>query len=262
MNPAQQQARLAGAADQPARPDMAREGHRLERALPILLAREIAASAQPPAIGHRVLVLPADPGRDADAGFGRVVVVQGKRKPPERGIEEDRSFATELVPRLVSGRNAAPRRRLQRLRARMILRKRLTLSATAAGELAGQHMLEMPPGELVLALEEEGAGELQPNAHQLGPADQHGAEDIDRLVQQFVALVLGHARPLGSLDRLHPRPEQSGHVLPSRGRAKGEADKDRGCGQGEGSRHGVLHSARKQGKKKPPGRTGAPGASR
>ena len=119
--------------------------------------------------------------------------------------------------------------------------------------LAGQHMLEMPPGELVLSLEEEGAGELQPNADELGPADQHGSEEIDRLVKQLVALVLRHARPLGSLGRLHPRPEQSGHILPSRWRAKGEADKDRGCGQGEGSRHGVLHSAREPRQKETPG---------
>ena len=43
--------------------------------------------------------------------------------------------SSDPAPILVSGASAMPRRRLQRLRARMMLRKRLTLSATAAGGL-------------------------------------------------------------------------------------------------------------------------------
>ena len=43
--------------------------------------------------------------------------------------------SSEPAPILLSGASATPRRRLQRLRARMMLRKRLTLSATAAGGL-------------------------------------------------------------------------------------------------------------------------------
>ena len=43
--------------------------------------------------------------------------------------------SSEPAPILVSGRSAAPTRRLQRLRARMMLRKRLTLSTTPAGGL-------------------------------------------------------------------------------------------------------------------------------
>ena len=204
----------------------------------------------PPAFGQRVLVFAADPGRDADAGFGRGVVVQGKWKPPERGIEEDRSRG-EAGADIGVGQERGAEAQAPAFARPHDLEEANDVERHRRRQLAGQHMLELPPGELVLALEEEGAGELQPNARQLGTPDQHGAEGGDGLVKQLVALVLSHARPLGSLDRLHPRPEQSGHVLPSRGRAKGEADKDLGCGQGEGSRHGVLHSARDKTKRNP-----------
>ena len=90
MNPAQQQAYLAGPADQPARPDMAGDGHPVERALPVFPAREVAAGAQPPlacpgprsGVAQRVLVFPPQPGRDADARGGQLVLRRGGRGGP------------------------------------------------------------------------------------------------------------------------------------------------------------------------------------
>ena len=70
---ARQQARLAGAADQPARAHMARNGHLVELVRAVLAARDVGARAQPPAVLQRVLVFPAGPDRDADTGLGLVV---------------------------------------------------------------------------------------------------------------------------------------------------------------------------------------------
>ena len=54
----------------------------------------------------------------------------------------------------------------------------------------------MAPGERVLALEEEGAGEFEADAHQRGTPDEHGAEGGDRLVQQIVSSFLRDIRLL------------------------------------------------------------------
>ena len=59
----------------------------------------------------------------------------------------------------------------------------------------------MPPGQRVLALEEEGAGKLQADADQLGPPDQHGAQNDDGLVQQRVPPLLVDAALLRRPDR-------------------------------------------------------------
>ena len=59
----------------------------------------------------------------------------------------------------------------------------------------------MLAGEGVLALEEEGARELEAHAHEVGALDQHDAERGDRLVEEFVPVVLGDARLLGGLQR-------------------------------------------------------------
>ena len=53
--------------------------------------------------------------------------------------------------------------------------------------LAGQHPLEMAPGERVLALEEEGSGQFQPGAHQAGPDNQRPPQGGDGRVEEGVA---------------------------------------------------------------------------
>ena len=52
---------------------------------------------------------------------------------------------------------------------------------------AGQHRLEVALRELVFALEEERAGQLQPHPHQPRRLDQHDVEGGDGLVQQRVS---------------------------------------------------------------------------
>ena len=104
----------------------------------------------------------------------------------------------------------------------------MTLSATPAGGFAGQHQLEMSLRQLVLALEEKGAGEFQPHADQPGLRDQHGVEGGDGLVQQRVARVFGLARLVrrpdccdadvekhGGIDRPipHQRPEETQRIV-------------------------------------------------
>ena len=88
------------------------------------------------------------------------------------------------------------------------------------GRLPGQHDFEMPPREAVLFLEEEGAGEFEPDPDEGGIGDQHLAEGGDRLVEQLVALVgLGPGR-LGQGG--HSLPEQRAHVLGGGGKGKQE----------------------------------------
>ena len=72
--------------------------------------------------------------------------------------------SSEPAPILVSGASAMPRRRLQRLRARISVEEMVDVERHRRRRLAGQHLLEMPPRQLVLALEEEGAGEFEADA--------------------------------------------------------------------------------------------------
>ena len=102
---------------------------------------------------------------------------------------------------LVSGAKATPALKLQRPRALISLRKRLTLEATSSGHAAGQHSLEVTHSEIVLPLEEERARQLQPYPHQPRRLHKHCVERGDGLVQQQLALIVGAARPLGCLQR-------------------------------------------------------------
>ena len=83
----------------------------------------------------------------------------------------------------------------------------------------------MAPRQPVLAFEEEGAGELEPDADQLGPLDQDRAERGDRLVEKRLALVGLGAR--GLLDGEHAHLKAGGVlVLGERGAAQGKRDED------------------------------------
>ena len=59
----------------------------------------------------------------------------------------------------------------------------------------------MPTGKAILALEEEGAAELQAHPHQLGTPHQHGVEGCNGLIQQRVPLVFGKAGLLRRAER-------------------------------------------------------------
>ena len=72
---------------------------------------------------------------------------------------------------------------------------------------ARQHALEVRAGEIVLLLEEEGAGKLQSHTHQLGLVDEDGAQRGNGAFQQHLALGLVLPR-LGRTDRRQPGEEQ------------------------------------------------------
>ena len=86
------------------------------------------------------------------------------------------------------------------------------------GHAAGQDPLEVPLGQPVLALEEEGAGQFQAHPDQRGIGHQHLAEGGDRGVEQLTAPVA--FRPARLLHRLHALAEQGGKVLGPGGRCK------------------------------------------
>ena len=178
---------------------MARNGHLVELARAVLVARDVGARAQPPAILQRVLVFPAGPDRDADTGFGLVLRLKDKRKPSDRGVEHDRLLVRP------AGDIAVRRQRHAEAQAPALSRPHLRQEPVDVEHhrrrrLAGQHLLEMPRRQRVLALEEEGPGKLQADADEAGVRDQHGAEGRDGLVQQRLACVVGNIRPLCSSD--------------------------------------------------------------
>ena len=194
-----QQARLGDPADQPARAHMARNGHLVELARAVLAARHVGARAQPPAVLQRVLVFPAGPDRDADTGFGLVLRLKDKRKPSDRGVEHDRLLVRP------AGDIAVRRQRHAEAQAPALSRPHLRQEPVDVEHhrrrrLAGQHLLEMPRRQRVLALQEESPGKLQADANQAGVRDQHGAEGRDGLVQQRLACVVGNIRPPCSSD--------------------------------------------------------------
>ena len=75
------------------------------------------------------------------------------------------------------------------------------------GGLAGEDLLEMPAGEAVLPLEEEGAGGLQVDAHEVRAADEDRVEGGDGLVEEGFP-GLGLARAPGGGDGVHGGAEQ------------------------------------------------------
>ena len=87
------------------------------------------------------------------------------------------------------------------------------MATTDSGVIAGQHLLEMPPRQCVLALQEEGAGELQPHPHKLRAVHEDGPEGGDGFVELLVAH-LALLRLHGGLDRRHAGPEARPGLVP------------------------------------------------
>ena len=90
----------------------------------------------------------------------------------------------DVPPMLVAGATAKPMCMFQRRRARIRERNTRDIGHHRLGGIARQHALEVLLGQAVLALVEEGPGQLQPHAHQTGLIDEHGAKGGDRLIQQ------------------------------------------------------------------------------
>ena len=145
---------------------------------------------------------PPDPDRDADTGFGLVLRLKGKRKPPDGGVKHDRPLfrpAGDITVRRQRQAHAqAPALSRPHLR-----QEPVDVEHHRRRRLAGQHLLEMPRGQRVLALQEESPGKLQADADEAGVRDQHGAEGRDGLVQQRLPLRLGDVRFLRCTDRRH-----------------------------------------------------------
>ena len=89
----------------------------------------------------------------------------------------------------------------------------MTLSATAAGGLPARTRSKCRRARRVLALEEEGAGELEADARQVRPVDQDGPEGGDGLVQKHIAgLAVG--RDVSGGERRHAGAEaQAGRTF-------------------------------------------------
>ena len=174
---------------------MARNGHLVELVRAVLAARDVGARAQPPAVLQRVLVFPAGPDRDADTGFGLVLRLIGKRKPSDRSVEHDR-LLVRLAGDIAVWRQPHADAHAPALSRPHLRQEPVDVEHHRRRWLAGQHLLEIPRRQRVLALEEESPGKLQAYAHQAGVRDQHGAEGRDGLVQQRLSFRLGDVRLL------------------------------------------------------------------
>ena len=122
----------------------------------------------------RILVFPAGPGGDADAGPGELLLVapEGEavdiddallRAAAEIGVGREREADADAPP--LAGADLGE--------------EAVDVERHTGGRVAGEDALEMLPRQPVLALEEEGAGEFQPDPDQGGVGDQHLAERGD-----------------------------------------------------------------------------------
>ena len=96
----------------------------------------------------------------------------------------------------------------------------------------------MAPRQPVLLLEEEGAGEFEPDAEQLRPLDQDRAERGDGLVEQLLAPVGLGAR--GLLHGEHAQAELGGGEILGGGRR--DEQKDQGKAQSRNKWTNFVHS--------------------
>ena len=80
-------------------------------------------------------------------------------------------------------------------------------------EIPGEDAVEMPAGEGVLALEEEGPRELEANAHEIGPIDQHGAECGDGFIQEAFSVCFRPAGLDSGLSRGKTPQEKAGRMF-------------------------------------------------
>ena len=197
---------------------MAGQRHLVELALPVLLARQIAAGAQPPkacpgprsGVAQRVLVLPAQPGGDADTGGGQLLLVAAEGE----AVDVDDAVVRARADIGVGGEGEAEAHRPALARP-YLPKKPVNVERDPGGRAAGQHLLEMTPRQPVPTPEEEGAGKLQADAKEPGTRDQHGVEDADGLVQQRVPRVVGKAGFLGRPDRRETDQERDIGICPA-----------------------------------------------
>ena len=184
-------------------------------ALPVLPARQIAACAQPrgacpgpgSGLAQRVLVFPTDPGRDADAGGGQLLLVAAEGQELAADVDIDDPLVRAGAD-IGVGRERHAEVQAPALARADPVEEPVDVERHPGGRVAGQNLLEMPRRELVLVLEEERAGEFEADADQPGLRDQHGVEGDDRLVEQGVAGVVGKARLLRHLERREAEEEQ------------------------------------------------------
>ena len=174
--------------------------------LPEYSRREpLAPGAQAEAVSQRVLVLPARPHREADARGRQVLRVALERqavdvddplvrRAADVGVRGQGEAGVQLpAPPRADGGEVAP-----------------DIVGHGPRDAAGQHLLEVPLRQPVLALEEEGPRQLQAHPHQRGIGDQHLAEGRDRLVVQNVLRGLGKAGSLRRVEGDHALAEQLG----------------------------------------------------
>ena len=192
--------------DEPARADMGGGEMAVEVAALVLAGRDVHAQAQTHALVQRVLVLAAAPYREAGAGLGRNVSVAHEWKAAQGSVEPYDPVPGFGVDVVVPG-DAEPEPGVPAPARPDGAEEALDVRDDRRGRVAGKDLLEMPAGQAVLALEEEGAGGLKVDAHQVGTADEDGVEGGDGLVEEGFAS-LGFSGALGLGDGRHAGLEQ------------------------------------------------------
>ena len=169
----------------------------------VLPAGEIGARAEPRAIAQRILVLRPAPDREPDAGRRQLLDI-----PLEGQAEDvDRALARRAADVGVGRDGGAQAQAPPPARADQV-EEVAHVGGHGLRRLAGQHPLEMVLREAVLPLKEEGAGKLQPHAHQLRPVEEDDAEGGDGERKQGLPPLFRDARLLGELGGREPQEEE------------------------------------------------------
>ena len=153
---------------------MQREQHAIEFLPAVLLSPDVGAGAQFQSLREGMLVLGAPPDDEAHPGGGFGIVAH----PEGQAVEPDyirRRGGVDVAVR----REGQSEMRVPAAAGADDVEEALHVLGNGFGRLAGQHALEMPPGQIVLSRIEKGAGQFEAWSGEIGVADEHGAEARD-----------------------------------------------------------------------------------
>ena len=174
----------------------------------MLLTPEVDSGAQPYPVRQGMLVLGAAPDDEANPGRGLGLVGH----PEGQAVEKDYFLGRSGVDVAVR-REGDAEVRVPTAPGADGVKVALHVLHYGCGRFAGQHALEMLPGQLVLSLEEEGSGQLEARPAQVGLEDQNASQRRDGGVQQGLSGLVIEAGSIRRADARQSRQQENFHIV-------------------------------------------------